>query len=402
MKIGVIREGKTPPDKRVPLIPEHCLELMRTFPGAQVFIQPSQVRAYSNIEYSDLGIPLSEDLSHCDVLMGVKEVPIDMLIPGKKYFFFSHTIKEQPYNRKLLKAILEKRIQLIDYEVLKDKNGQRIIGFGRYAGIVGAYKAFRGWGELFGTYELKPTHASADKNELELELKKVILPSNFKMVMTGEGRVGRGAREIVDLLDIQQVSPESYLNDQHERPVFCQLDAQDYTKMKDGSEWVKAHFYAHPEDFENDFYRFAKESDMYIACHYWVSEAPLILSKEDLAKADLRIRFISDVSCDILEPIASTLRPSTIADPFYGYDPQTGTEVPFKTPKSIGVQAVDNLPCELPRDASMDFGRALLDKVIPQLFGPDPDRIIERASETNLKGELTEEFDYLKDYVAGT
>jgi alanine dehydrogenase len=402
MRIGVIREGKNPPDKRVPLTPEHCVELMRTHPGTEVHVQPSEVRAFSDKDYEDLGITLSEDLSHCDVLMGVKEVPIDMLIPGKKYFFFSHTFKEQPYNRKLLKAILDKKIQLIDYEILKDKNGHRIIGFGRYAGIVGAYKAFRGWGELYETYQLKPTHASADKKELERELKKVVLPKNFKMVMTGEGRVGKGAREIVDLLDIRQVSPESYLNDQHDGPVFCQLDAQDYTKAKDGSEWLKEHFYEHPEDFENNFYRFAKESDMYIACHYWDSEAPLILSKEDLAEPDMRIRFISDVSCDILEPIASTLRPSTIADPFYGYDPKTGKEVPFKTPGSIGVQAVDNLPCELPRDASMDFGRALLDKVFPHLLGPDPDKVIERASETNLEGELTPEYEYLKDYVAGT
>jgi len=401
MKIGVIREGKVPADKRVPFNPAHCVELMERYPEVEVFVQPSEVRAYKDSEYSALGVALKEDLSDCDALFGVKEVPLDMLIPHKKYFFFSHTFKEQPYNRKLLKGILDKKIQLIDYEVLTDKNGQRIIGFGRYAGIVGAYKAFRGWGEISEDYVLKPTYQCADRKELESELKKIQLPSDFKMVMTGDGRVGSGAREMVDLMGMKQVSADEYLNEKHDGPVFCQLTASDYTKTKDGSDWDKKHFYADPQGFESDFYRFAKESDLYIACHYWDGDAPMILTKEELAKDDLRIKFISDVSCDILEPIASTLRPSTILDPFYGYDPQTGNEVPFKTPGSIGVQAVDNLPCELPKDASMDFGRALIDKVIPFLVGKDEDRVIERASETDLNGKLTEDYAYLQEYVDG-
>jgi saccharopine dehydrogenase (NAD+, L-lysine forming) len=401
MKIGIIREGKVPADKRVPFSPELCIEVMEKFPQIQIIVQPSTVRAFSDESYSSLGIVLQEDLSSCDVLMGVKEVPLDMLIPNKKYFFFSHTFKEQPYNRKLLKAILDKKIQLIDYETLTDKNGQRIIGFGRFAGIVGAYKAFRGWGEFLGSYSLKPTFQCKDRIELEKELTKVKLPANFKMVMTGGGRVGSGAREIVDLLGMKKVEVASYLNNNHDGPVFCQLDTHHYTKTKDGSAWEKARFYAHPQDFESDFYRFAKQSDLYIACHYWDGDAPMILTNEELARPDLRIKFISDVSCDMLEPIASTLRPSTIADPFYGYDPKTGKEVPFKTLGSISVQAVDNLPCELPVDASVDFGKALLAKVIPFLVGPDPDRVIERASETDLNGKLTADYSYLDDYVNG-
>ena len=390
-----------PADKRVPFTPEQCKELMKKFPQIEVIVQPSPVRAFPDADYSSLGIRMQEDLSECDVLMGVKEVPVDMLIPHKKYFFFSHTLKEQPYNRKLLKAILDKKIQLIDYETLKDKEGHRIIGFGRFAGIVGAYKAFRGWGELSSDFTLKPTHTCHDRKELEEQLKKVKLPADFKMVMTGGGRVGKGAREIIDLLDIKQVDAVSYLKDSHDGPVFCQLDADDYTKTKDGSPWVKADFYADPSGYESDFYRFAKESDLYIACHYWDGDAPMILTKEELARKDLRIKFISDVSCDILEPIASTLRPSTIMDPFYGYDPQSGKEVPFKTPSSIGVQAVDNLPCELPRDASTDFGKALIERVIPHLVGKDEEKVIERASETDLNGNLTSYFSYLEDYVNG-
>ncbi len=221
------------------------------------------------------------------------------------------------------------------------------------------------------------------------------------MVMSGHGRVGHGAREIVDLLEIKEVSVEAYLNEQFDEPVFCHIDPHDYNKRKDGQEFDKSSFYAHPEDYESDFFRFAMESDMYIACHYWDADAPQILTQDQLADPQNRISLVSDIRCDIQEPIASTIKPSTIADPFYGYDPKTGKEVALGTPGSISVQAVDNLPCELPKDASLDFGRALIDRVIPHLIGDDEDKVIARASETNLDGELTEYYSYLEDYLKG-
>lgn len=401
MRIGIIREGKTPPDKRVPFTPAHCAELKELFPALEVVVQSSPIRAFSDDDYRAQGIELVDDVSDCDVLMGVKEVPLDMLIPEKKYFFFSHTYKEQPYNRNLLQTILDKKIQLIDYEVLKDARGRRIIGFGGYAGIVGSYNGFRCWGEKFGTFELKPAHACEDREEMESYLSKIELPSDFRMVMSGHGRVGHGAREVVDKLAIRLVSPKEFLTQTFDEPVFCHIDSEDYNKRKDGSDFDKKHFYAHPEDYKTNFYRFAQQSDMYIACHYWDHEAPLLLTAEQLAREDNRLKVISDISCDITEPIASTIRPSTIADPFYGYDPQTGKEVPLGQEGSIGVQAVDNLPCELPKDASKDFGRALIDKVIPHLIGADEDKVIARASETNLDGELTEYFSYLEGYLKG-
>ncbi len=399
MKIGIIREGKTPPDKRVPFTPSQCEELMEKFPEVEVYVQSSPIRAFKDEDYSSKGIAVVDDVSDCDVLMGVKEVPLDMLVPNKKYFFFSHTYKEQPYNRELLQTILDRKIQLIDYEILKDKNGHRIIGFGRYAGIVGAYNGFRCLGESTGTFSLKPAHECDDRKEMESYLKDIVLPSDFKMVMSGYGRVGNGAREIVDLLPIREVSTEKYLSESFDEPVFAHIDSHDYNKRADGSEWNKRHFYANPEQYESDFFRFAEQSDMYIACHYWDSDAPQIFTREQLADPRNRISLVSDISCDIEEPIASTIRPSTIADPFYGYDPKTGTEVALGSTGSISVQAVDNLPCELPKDASMDFGRALIDRVIPHLIGTDEDKVIARASETNLEGELTEYYSYLEDYL---
>jgi len=400
IRIGIIKEGKVPADKRVPFTPEHCTRIEAGHENVEVIIQSSEIRAIKDQEYIDAGLKVQDDISECDILLGVKEVPLDDLIPNKTYFFFSHTYKEQPYNAKLLKEILKKNIQLVDYELIKGINGARLIGFGRYAGIVGAYNGFRAWGEKNKTFILKPAHECHDRIEMEGQLSKIDLPSNFKMVMSGHGRVGKGAREIVKLLDIKEVSAEDFLTKKFDEPVYAHIDSDDYNDREDGSAFDRKHFYANPEMYVSAFYRFATEADMYLACHYWDADAPLILTKEDYRKEDFKIKLIADISCDILEPIASTLRPSTIADPFYGYDPTTGEEGEFYDAKTIGIMAVDNLPCELPRDASKDFGEVLITKVMPALLGEDPDRIIERASETNLQGELMPDFKYLTDYVS--
>lgn len=401
MEIGIIREGKVPPDKRVPFTPSHCVKILERYPEISITVQPSAIRAFSDPEYAAKGIRLDEDLSHCDVLFGVKEVPIEMLIPEKTYFFFSHTYKEQPYNRALLKAILERKIRLVDYELLKDSNGQRLIGFGRYAGIVGAYSGMKGWGMLTGDYDIKSAHECADMEEMLLEMDKIRLPSGFKLAMTGKGRVGKGAEEIIQRMDIRELDPNAFLAYSGNDPVFTILGTQDYNRHKDGRRWDKALFYAHPEQYVGDFMRFAKAADMYIPCHYWDSNAPQILTTQDLRHPELRLRMISDVSMDIKEPIASTIRPSVIGDAYYGYDPFTASEVPFGTEGSIGVQAVDNLPCELPKDASKDFGRVLMERILPALLGNDPENIIVRASQTDSAGSLTEDFSYLEGYLAG-
>ena len=399
-KLGIIREGKTPPDKRVPLTPKQCAELLEAYPNLEIFIQPSPIRAFSDSAYAEQGLELREDLSNCDILMGVKEVPIDMLIPNKRYMFFSHTFKEQPYNRKLLKAIIDKKVSLIDYEVLTTSSGRRLIGFGRYAGIVGCYNAMLAVGKKFKLYELKPAHECTDRKEVEQELKKVKLPDNFKIVLTGNGRVAHGALEILHLLPITKVSPEKYLKESFKRPVYSQLLVSDYAKTKDGSKMVRAEFYEHPERFDSNFMPFAKESDLYIPCHYWDHDAPYIFTREDAKREDFRIKVVADISCDIDGPVASTLRPSTIADPLYGYDPKSETETDFMNPDAIGVMAVDNLPCELPKDASEDFGRELIKNIFPELLSKKKSAVISRATETTLDGELAEDYKYLHDYLA--
>ncbi len=400
-KIGIIREGKVPPDHRVPLTPNQCKTIQTLYPNVEIIVQPSPVRAYKDEAYSAQGISLNEDLSICDIIMGVKEVNIEDLIPNKKFIFFSHTLKKQPYNRNLLRAIIEKKIQLIDYEVIKNKQNKRIIGFGRYAGIVGTYNAFRTFGLKKGLYDIKPAHKCQDRKEMEAEMANIVLPSDTKIVLTGYGRVGHGAREVIDLLPIKEVSPEEFLKQKFSEPVFTQLEVEDYYGRIDGKPFVKGEFYSNPELFQSTFKRYITEADVYIPCHFWSNKSPFIVTKDDFRNPNLKLSVVADISCDIDGPIACTIRPSKIADPIYGYNPITEKEDDFMKPGVIAVMAVDNLPCELPLDASEDFGNELMRNVLPVLLKSDPDHIIERASETSSEGKLTEHFSYLQAYLEG-
>ena len=399
IRIGVIKEGKVPPDFRTPLTPAQCKVLKTMYPQAEVVVQSSPIRTFSDQEYRDQGIDVVDDLVDCDIILGVKEVPIPALIPNKTFLFFSHTIKKQPYNRELLQSIIDQKIRLIDYEVIKDKYRTRLIGFGRYAGIVGCYNGFLTYGLKHGAYSLKPAHECHDRKEVEEELKKVVLPTNFRCLVTGFGRVGHGAKEIIDLLPIKEVSPEEYLTQTFNEPVYCQLEAADYYRNQAGG-FDKAAFYANPSDYTSILTQYAASSDMYIPCHYWDNKAPVLLTQDDFIQHG-RLKVVADISCDIAGPIACTIRPSKIGNSIYGWNPSTNEECDFSLPEAVAVMAVDNLPCELPKDASEDFGSELLKHVFPRLLGEDPDQIIYRASETTLEGTLNEPFLYLSDYVAG-
>jgi len=407
MILGLIRERKTNPDRRAPLSPLQCQRLLHEYPKLRIIVESSPIRAFSDDEYREAGIEVRDDLSPCDVLMGVKEVPVDALIPDKTYLFFSHTHKEQPYNCGLLRAILEKNIRLVDYELLTNARGVRMAGFGRYAGLVGAYNALRAWGELHNTYTLKPSHHCHDLLELKTELEHVRLPQGFSIAVTGKGRVGHGVREILDTLctleALCEVAPLEYLQRQDGAPAYTQLDSKDYVRALDGRPFLKTEFYEHPERFESAFAPFVRRSDLYIAAHFWEEGAPAFIDRALLLESDRRLQLVADISCDINTdgngPVASTLRPSTIDHPFYGYDPTTHTEVEFGTLGSVGVMAVDNLPCELPRDATVGFGEELVQNVFPALLVRDGEGIIERATQTR-NGQLTPSFAYLSDYVA--
>ncbi|TYA58313.1 NAD(P)-dependent oxidoreductase [Formosa maritima] len=399
MKFAIIKERKNPPDRRVVFSPEKLAEARAQFPEATFKVESSDIRVFPDSAYKALGFEVTNDVSNCDVMIGVKEVPIEDLIPNKKYFYFSHTIKKQPYNRKLLQAMLGKNIEMFDHETIVKKSGARLIGFGRYAGLVGAYNGFRALGLRDGLFNLPKVETLADLDEVKAELNKITIP-NIKILLTGTGKVALGAKEILDHLKIKQVSDALYLTSKFTEPVYVMADVMEYAKRKDGKVGEKWEFYKDPTGYESNFMPYAKETDYFIAGHFYGNNAPFLFTREDAKRSDFKINLIADISCDVDGPVASTLRASTIADPFYGYDAKTESEVAFNAKGAITVMAVDNLPCELPKDASEGFGEMFLENVIPAFFNKDERGILKRAKITE-NGKLTERFSYLQDYVEG-
>ena len=399
MKFGIIKERKNPPDRRVVFSPEKLLELKQQFPDVRIKVESSDIRIFSDEAYKNAGLEIAEDVSDCDVLLGVKEVPIDALIPNKKYFFFSHTIKKQPYNRKLIQAILKKNIELFDHETIIKENGARLIGFGRYAGIVGAYNGFRAYGLKNKSFILPKAEKLDSQQELINELQKIALP-NIKIILTGNGKVAYGAKEMLDGMNIKKVSVDDYLNKTFNEPTYCLVDVLDYNKRKDGAVINNHDFYNHPENYVSDFMRFGTVTDFFIAGHFYGNGAPYLFTREDAKLPEFKIRLVADISCDVDGPVASTLRASTIEEPLYGYNPQTESEVNYKDKNAIVVMAVDNLPCELPKDASEGFGEMFLQHVIPAFYNNDKEGVLERAKMTE-NGKLTKRFSYLQDFVDG-
>ncbi|MDR6967280.1 alanine dehydrogenase [Flavobacterium arsenatis] len=397
MKFGIIKERKNPPDRRVVFTPEELVRLKQEHPEAEIKVESSDIRIFTDDQYSELGIEVVSDVSDCDVLFGVKEVPIYALIPNKKYFFFSHTIKKQVHNRELLRAILEKKIDLYDHETIVDENFKRLIGFGRYAGIVGAYNGIRAFGIKFELFNLPKAETLSGKDALIERLRRVVLPP-VKIVLTGEGKVGNGAKEILQAMKIKEVSVENFLTKIYSEPVFVQIDVLDYNKRIDGKPSDKENFYHHPTEYTSDFERFTKVSDIFMAGHFYGNDAPVILSREMLRANDCKIKVVADISCDTNGPIACTIKASTIAEPIFGYLPSEDKEVDVFHPAAIVVMSIDNLPCELPKDASEGFGEMFMKHVVPAFFNGDKDGILQRAKITE-NGQLTDRFKYLQDYV---
>jgi alanine dehydrogenase len=396
IKIGIIREDKVPVDKRVPLTPLQAAEIQKSF-KVQIFVQKSTIRCYSDEDYEGAGLPVVDDLSHCDIILGVKEVPKENLIPNKTYLFFSHTIKKQAYNKNLLKTILNKNIRLIDWETIRDNNGLRLIAFGRWAGIVGAYNGLWAYGKRYNLFDLRRAHECFDYSDLKNEYKKIVLPP-IKIALTGGGRVSKGAIEVLNGVGIRHVTVQDFINERFDEPVYCQLNTRDYNKKITGEEFHRNEFYAHPELFQSDFHRFSRVTDLLIAGAFWHPSAPVLFKREAILQDDFNIKVIADITCDIEGSIPSTKKASTIDDPIYDFNPSDDViEPPLSDEGNITVMAVDNLPCELPRDASESFGDQFIQKVLPALLEKD-NPIINNATITN-NGDLTKNFKYLDDFV---
>lgn len=396
MKIGLIREHKTPPDVRVALTPVQCAALKRRWPEVDICAESSDDRCFSNEEYENAGIQVQTDLSDCDVLMGIKEVPGQYLISGKTYFFFSHTIKKQPYNREMLREIIRRNIRLIDYETLKWENGQRVLGFGRFAGIVGAYNGLLTWGKKTGLFSLKPAWQCEDYREL-LQHAGAVDIGNIKIVLTGGGRVANGALDFLRNLRIREVTPYQFIHRSYDEPVFVHLNSPEIYRHKEDKAWNTQHFYANHKEYESSFSDFFAHTDILMNGIFWTADLPPLFHKQDTASADFKISVIADISCDVDGSVPITFKATSIQDPVIGWDRKTQQPCEPFTPDSIDIMAVSNLPNELPCDASEEFGENLLHYVIPELLSENS-RMITGATITD-GGELTKEYAYLQDYV---
>jgi saccharopine dehydrogenase (NAD+, L-lysine forming) len=400
LKVGILRETKNPPDRRVPLTPPQIVALEELYPGVEFFVQPSDSRCYSDEEYDYLNINLKEDLGDCDILMGVKEIDPRTFLPGKIYMFFAHVAKQQAQNRGMFRELVNKKIRLVDYEYLTTDSGKRVVAFGRYAGIVGAYNALRARGIRTNRFKLKPAYQCHDLEEMWAGLHLIQLVPGLKILVTGEGRVANGAMETLSILDLVKIGPEDFLTREYNIPVVCQIGPGEYVRRKDGKAFSFSDFVSCPSDYESAFLPYTAVTDILVTGHFWDPRSPGFFTVDDMKDPAFRISVIADVSCDINGPIPSTLRATTIADPFYTYNPFTQKEEPaFSGSKGVTVMAVDNLPGELPRDASRDFGQQLMNNVLQDLLTGDESNMLRRATITN-DGKLTANFSYLDAYLS--
>jgi saccharopine dehydrogenase (NAD+, L-lysine forming) len=400
LKVGILRETKNPPDRRVPLTPPQIVALQELYPIVEFYVQPSDTRCYADEEYDYLDIPLKEDLRGCEILLGVKEVDKRTLIPGKTYMFFAHVAKKQAHNREMFHEMAALKTSLIDFEYLTTDQGQRIVAFGRYAGIVGAYNGLRARGITTNRFKLKPAYQCRDLEEMWAGLRLIQFKPGLKILVTGEGRVSSGIMETLSICSIAQVSPEDFLTRDFDVPVVCQIGPQHYVKHKDGHPFSFSDFVKNPGTFASTFLPYTRVTDILMTGHFWDPGSPVFFTREDMTRPEFKITIIADISCDMNGPIPSTIRATTIADPFYGYNPFKGIEEqPFIRPSNITVMSTDNLPGELPRDASADFGRQLMQNVLHNLFTNPQSPMINRATIMQ-KGELTKKFEYLKDYIS--
>ena len=404
-KIAIIRESRSD-DRRAPLVPAHIKELLSTFSDLSISVQPSEHRCFSDQEYEEQGAIITEDLSACNLVLGVKEIEPDLLIPLKSYMFFSHTSKIQPDNsaaaqgtpgmdkKELLKEILKKKITLIDYENIRDDLSRRYLGFGRFAGIVGCYNSLNLYLETLGQQPMPRAHELNSYEKLKDNIGKRDF-GNARIIITGDGRVARGSLEFLKFTNIQKVLPDEYLQYSNSSAIFCNLPTSVYVSNKDGNVFDLQHFINSPEMYISVLDKYMPSTSMLISSHYWDPKSPRLFEKKDIEKYN-NLKVIGDITCDVNGSIPTTSRPSTIIDPYYYIDRTTLQEINQHN-QALAIMAVDNLPSELPKDSSKEFGDGIVKEVLPYILEKDDGRI-KRATITK-NGYFLPSYKYLTNYI---
>jgi len=431
---GIRREDKNEWERRVPITPEHVKEL-RDKHDLHFIVQPSPVRVFPDNEYVEAGALVSEDLSGCNAIFAVKEIPIKLLLPQKTYMFFSHVIKGQPYNMPMLKKLMELGCTLIDYEKVEDAKGRRLIFFGRHAGIAGAIESFHALGrrlELEGIKspfsDIRHAYDYSDMKEITDSLKTVGsristegLPREIAPVaigIAGYGHVGGGASEIIDLLPNEEIKPsqlrelaasKDMRNDIIYKVVFKEEDL--VTPVSKDADFILQEYYDHPEKYEGVFEQYLPHLTLLLNTIYWTNRYPRLVTKAALKKLYEQndkptLRVIGDISCDIEGAIEATAHSTNPGTPCFVYNPLEGKVSEGIEGKGVAIMAVDNLPCEIPAESSRNFSN-VLKSFAPAIARADYSTSFEelelppeiRKAVILHKGKLTPDFKYLEKNV---
>ena len=427
-RIGIRREDKNTWERRTPVVPEQVKELK----DIEFFVQPSKIRAFKDKEYAEAGAKIQEHINQCDVIFAVKEIPLDFFEKGKTYVFFSHTIKGQKHNMPMLKKIMELKCQLIDYEKIVDEKNRRLIFFGRYAGLAGMIDTLWALGQRLDEEGIKNpfaeikqtyTYSSLEKAKNEVKkvgrnIKKKGLPESITPMIfgiAGYGNVSKGAQEIISLLPVKEITPEQvaslkdrdYSRNHVYRVVFKE---EDIVEPLSG-EFELQDYYKHPEKYNSKFDKYIPHLTGLVNAIYWDNIYPRLVTKKYLkelhaGKTKNCLRVIGDISCDINGAIECTGKATEPDKPVFVYNPLTDKTTDGFKGEGVVVLAVDNLPCELPKESSEDFSSALK-KFIPLIASADfsvnfedcnlPPEI--KNAVIVYHGKLTPNYGYLEKYL---
>jgi len=405
--ISIIRESRGD-DKRTPLVPQQVKKLLSRYPNLKILVQPSKNRCFMDENYFSAGAKIEEDISSSDIILGVKEVDVSALIENKTYLFFSHTSKIGKDNnqatqgtpgmdkKELLKEILKKNITLIDYENIRDisRKGHRYLGFGRFAGIVGCYNTLN----LHLKIKQKRSMPRAFEIDDYKKIKEIIAKQSFKnlkILLTGDGRVAKGSLEFLKYSNIKQISLKDYLTKSYEDAVYCNVPTSEYVEHKDGRIFSIEDFIKNPHNYNSTIKKYLVVTDILISSHYWDPKSPKLFDLSEI-KEFKNLKIIGDITCDINGSVPTTIRSSSIIKPYYAIDKKAFNETLLEK-ESIAIMAIDNLPSELPRDSSEEFGEGILKEVLPYLLKDDDGRI-SRATITS-NGNFCSKYNYLKDFI---
>ncbi|MCK4234867.1 hypothetical protein KAX75_10590 [candidate division WOR-3 bacterium] len=427
--IGVRREDKSPWERRVPLVPQDVKRLFNEY-HIKTLLQPSDIRIFPDKDYVDVGGEVKEDITDCPLVFAVKEIPIDFFSPHKTYIFFSHTVKGQSYNMLMLKRMMELKCNLIDYEKIEDRNGRRLIAFGRFAGIAGMMDTLWAFGKRLEWegiknpfLRIKRTYEYSKIEEVKNHLNQIgkdITEKGFDDVLsplifaiTGYGNVSGGVQEILDCLPVEEIRPEEIPNidSPSNRVIYKSVfKEKDMVESISGESFNLTDYYEHPEKYRSRFHSFVHYLAIIINCIYWEEKYPRFVTKKYLKQLyeseSPRLKVIGDISCDIEGAIECTLHSTTPDCPIFTYDPFTQTAKDGCEGKGPVIMAIDNLPCEIPVESSIHFSNTLM-RFIPDVVKADFSKSFENCNlPCEIKngvilygGELTDNFKYLEKYL---